>query len=155
MRLPTRLSDDERGFLIDPARLVHWVYVGRLSLATAIFLAAALVWRDPDTEPQKVVIAMLGFAAALGMTGLSVIYSGFYRRPLRSAFFYIQAVFDLLLVTAVVHVTATNGTPSQFAALYILVIATSSLLLPVGGGLVVAALGNVMYVADAIWSICC
>jgi two-component system sensor histidine kinase PilS (NtrC family) len=153
VRLPTRLSDDERGFLIDPARLVHWVYVGRLSLATAIFLAAALVWRDPDTEPRKVVIAMLGFAAALGMTGLSVIYSGFYRRPLRSAFFYIQAVFDLLLVTAVVHVTATNGTPSQFAALYILVIATSSLLLPVGGGLVVAALGNVMYVADAIWSI--
>ena len=86
-------------------------------------------------------------------TGLSVVYSGFYRRPLRNAFYYIQAVFDLLLVTAVVHVTATNGTPSQFAALYILVIATSSLLLPVGGGLLVAALGNVMYVADAVWSI--
>jgi two-component system sensor histidine kinase PilS (NtrC family) len=60
-------------------------------------------------------------------------------------------VFDLLLVTAVVHVTGSSS--SQFAALYILVIATSSLFLPVGGGLLVAALGNVLYGADAFWSV--
>src|SRR6476659_3381450 len=41
----------------------------------------------------------------------------------------------------------------MFAALYILVIATASLVLPVGGGLLVAALGNVLYVADAFWSV--
>ena len=128
VRLPNRLSDDERGFLLDPDRLVRWVYVGRLSLATAIFLAAVLASQDPDTERRKIVIATLAFTATLAATGLSVIYSGFYRRPLRNAFHYIQAVFDLLLVTAVVHVTTANGTPSQFAALYILVIATSSLL---------------------------
>ena len=153
MRLPNRLSDDERGFLLDPERLVRWVYVGRLSLATAIFLAAVLAAQGPDTDGGKIIIAMLAFLATLAATGLSVLYSGFYRRPLRNAFFYIQSVFDLLLVTAVVHVTATNGTPSQFAALYILVIATSSLLLPVGGGLLVALLGNVLYVADAAWSL--
>jgi two-component system sensor histidine kinase PilS (NtrC family) len=153
VRLPNRLSDDERGFLLDPERLVRWVYVGRLSLATAIFLAAVLAAQGPDTDGGKIIIAMLAFLATLAATGLSVLYSGFYRRPLRNAFFYIQAVFDLLLVTAVVHVTATNGTPSQFAALYILVIATSSLLLPVGGGLLVALLGNVFYVADAAWSL--
>jgi two-component system sensor histidine kinase PilS (NtrC family) len=153
VKLPTRLLDDERAFLLDPARLVRWVYVGRLSIATAIFLAALLVWDDPDTERQKIVVATLAFAATLATTGLSVLYSGFYRRPLRATFYYLQSVFDLLLVTAVVHVTATNGAPSQFAALYILVIATSSLVLPVGGGLLVAALGNVMYVADAIWSV--
>jgi len=151
VRLPNRLSDDERGFLLDPERLVRWVYVGRLSLATAIFLAAVLAAQGPDTDGGKIIIAMLAFLATLAATGLSVLYSGFYRRPLRNAFFYIQSVFDLLLVTAVVHVTATNGTPSQFAALYILVIATSSLLLPVGGGLLVALLGNVLYVADAAW----
>jgi two-component system, NtrC family, sensor histidine kinase PilS len=153
VRLSNRLSDDERGFLLDPQRLVRWVYVGRLSLATAIFLAAVLAAQGPDTDERKIVIAMLAFVATLAATGLSVLYSGFYRRPLRNAFFYIQAVFDLLLVTAVVHVTAANGTPSQFAALYILVIATSSLLLPVGGGLLVALLGNVLYVADAAWVI--
>src|SRR5678816_1317436 len=87
------------------------------------------------------------------VTGASVLFSGFYHRTLNNTFYYLQAVFDLLLVTAVVHVTATNGNPSQFAALYILVIATSSLLLPVGGGLLVAALGNVLYVADAAWVI--
>jgi two-component system, NtrC family, sensor histidine kinase PilS len=153
VRLPNRLSDDERGFLLDPERLVRWVYVGRLSLATAIFLAAVLAAPDPDTDSRKIVIATVAFVVTLAATGLSVLYSGFYRRPLRNAFFYSQAVFDLFLVTAVVHVTATNGTPSQFAALYILVIATSSLLLPVGGGLLVALLGNVLYVADAAWSI--
>ena len=153
MKLPTRLLDDDRAFLLDPARLVRWVYVGRLSIATAIFLAALLVWHDPDTERQKIVVATLTFAATLVVTGLSVLYSGFYRRPLRTTFYYLQSVFDLLLVTAVVHVTATNGAPSQFAALYILVIATSSLLLPVGGGLLVAALGNALYVADAVWSV--
>ena len=132
---------------------MRWVYVGRISVASAIFLAAILSWPDPDTERQRIVVATLAFVAALGATGLSVLYSGFYRRPLNATFHYLQSVFDLLLVTAVVHVTAENGSPSQFAALYILVIATSSLLLPAGGGLLVAALGNVFYVADAVWSI--
>lgn len=153
MRLPTRLLDEERTFLLDPARLVRWVYVGRLSIAAAIFVAAVLVWQNPDTDGRKTLIATLAFVACLVVTGASVLYSGFYHRAIRATFYYLQAVFDLLLVTAVVHVTATNGNPSQFAALYILVIATSSLLLPVGGGLLVAALGNVMYVADAVWSV--
>ena len=153
MKLPTRLLDEERAFLLDPARLVRWVYVGRLSIAGAIFLAAVMVWQNPDTDGRKLLVATLAFVASLIVTGASVLFSGFYHRKLSNTFYYLQAVFDLLLVTAVVHVTATNGNPSQFAALYILVIATSSLLLPVGGGLLVAALGNVLYVADAIWSV--
>ncbi len=153
MRLPAKLLDEERAFLLDPVRLVRWVYVGRLSIAGAIFLAAVLVWQNPDTDGRKIMVATLAFVASLIVTGASVLYSGFYHRTLRTTFYYLQAVFDLLLVTAVVHVTATNGNPSQFAALYILVIATSSLLLPVGGGLLVAAFGNVMYVADAVWSV--
>jgi two-component system sensor histidine kinase PilS (NtrC family) len=153
VRLPSRLIDNDRAFLLDPVRLVRWVYVGRLSLATAIFLAALLVWQDPDTEKQKVLVATLVFACTVGVTAASALYSEFYRRPLRTNFFYLQAIFVLLLVTAVAHVTAANGAPSQFAALYILVIATSSLLLPIGGGLLIAALGNVLYFADAILSV--
>jgi two-component system sensor histidine kinase PilS (NtrC family) len=144
-------STPQRPFLLDPAQLVRWVYVGRLSIASAIFLAAVLVWQDALTDTGKLLIASLAFAATLGFTACSVIYSEFYRRPLRPPFYYLQSVYDLLLVTAVVHVTGASG--SQFAALYILVIATSSLLLPVGGGLLVAALGNVLYVADAFWSV--
>jgi two-component system sensor histidine kinase PilS (NtrC family) len=150
VRLLDRSTSDD-GFHLDPARLVRWVYVGRLSIATAIFLAAVLVWQDALTDTGKLLVASLTFAAALGVTAVSVVYSEFYSRRLEPTFYYLQSVFDLCLVTAIVHVTGSSG--SQFAALYILVIATSSLLLPVGGGLLVAALGNVLYVADAFWSV--
>ncbi len=130
---------------------MRWVYLGRVSIAAAIFIAAVLVWQDANTDTGKLLIASLSFALTLGATACSVVYSEFWHRPLRATFFYLQSVFDLLLVTAVVHVTGAST--SMFAALYILVIATSSLVLPVGGGLLVAALGNVLYVADAFWSV--
>ncbi len=151
MRLLDRAAPIDRPFHLDPAPLVRWVYVGRLSIATAIFLAAVLVWQDASTDTGKLLVASLAFAATLGVTAVSVVYSEFYNRPLGPTFYYLQSVFDLLLVTAVVHVTGSSGSP--FAALYILVIATSSLLLPAGGGLLVAALGNVLYVADSLWSV--
>ena len=153
--LPVRLLDQptsrERALFLDPARLVRWVYVGRVSVAAAIFIAAVLVWQDANTDTGKLLLASLSFASTLAVTALSVVYSEFRRQPLRPTFFYLQSVFDLLLVTTVVHVTGAST--SMFAALYILVIATSSMVLPVGGGLLVAALGNVLYVADAFWSL--
>jgi len=130
---------------------VRWVYLGRVSVAAAIFIAAVLVWQDENTDTGKLLVASLSFAVTLGVTACSVVYSEFLHRPLRPTYFYLQSVFDLLLVTAVVHVTGASG--SMFAALYILVIAASSMVLPVGGGLLVAALGNVLYVADSFWSV--
>ena len=134
--------------MLDPRRLLRWVYIGRVSVATAIFAAAVFVWTREDTDTNKLLVASLAFALATGATVLSAWYSEIYRKPLQPTFLYLQSVFDLLLVTAVVHVT--NGSTSQFAALYILVIAAASLLLPVGGGLLIAALGNVLYVADTV-----
>lgn len=125
--------------------------MGRLSIAVAIFLAAVLVWTQPDTDTTNLLIASLAFALTTAVTMASVAYSEVYKRPLRTNFLYLQSVFDTLLVTAVVHVT--GGAASQFSALYILVIAASTLLLPLGGGLLIAALGNVLYVADVIWAI--
>ena len=151
VRLLDQPTSKERALFLDPSRLVRWVYLGRLSIATAIFLAAVLVWQDENTDTGKLLVASLSFALTIGVTACSIVYSEFYRRPLRPTFLYLQSIFDLLLVTAVVHVTGASG--SMFAALYILVIATSSMLLPVGGGLLVAALGNVLYVADAFWSV--
>ena len=134
--------------MLDPRQLLRWVYIGRLSVAIAIFVAAVLVWTRADTDTHKLLAASLAFAVTTAITVLSAVYSEIYRKPLRPTFLYLQSIFDLLLVTAVVHVT--NGSTSQFPALYILVIATASLLLPVGGGLLIAALGNVLYVADAM-----
>jgi two-component system sensor histidine kinase PilS (NtrC family) len=135
--------------MLDPRRLLRWIYIGRLSIAVAIFLAAVLVWTRDDTDTRKLLIASLAFALTTGVTVASVGYSEVYKRPLRANFLYLQSIFDVLLVTAVVHVT--GGAASQFAAVYILVIAAATLLLPIGGGLLIAALGNVLYVADVIW----
>ena len=136
--------------MLDPRRLLRWIYIGRLSMAVAIFLAAVLVWTQADTDKVKLLIASLAFALTTAVTVASVGYSEVYKRPLRSNFLYLQSIFDLLLVTAVVHVTGVET--SQFASLYIMVIAASTLLLPVGGGLLIAALGGVLYLSDVIWA---
>jgi two-component system sensor histidine kinase PilS (NtrC family) len=151
VRLLDQPAADQRAFLLDPARLVRWVYVGRLSIASAIFLAAVLVSQDALTDKAKLLVAAMTFTVTLAVTAGSIVYSEFYRRPLGPTFYYLQSVFDLLLVTAVVQITGASN--SQFAALYILVIATASLMLPVGGGLLIAALGNLLYVADAWFSV--
>ncbi|MGH7636847.1 MAG: two-component system sensor histidine kinase NtrB [Gemmatimonadaceae bacterium] len=132
--------------MLDPRRMLRWIYIGRLAIAVAIFLAAILVWTQGYQLDQ--LVASVAFALATAVTAASWAYSEIYKRPLRTNFLYLQSVFDLLLVTAVVHVT--GGALSQFTALYILVIAASTLLLPIGGGLLIAALGNVLYVGEVI-----
>jgi two-component system sensor histidine kinase PilS (NtrC family) len=132
--------------ILDPHRILRWVYLGRLAMSAAIFLAAVIAWKNADAG--LTLVASLVLIAALAFTAGSALYSIVYRSPLRPGFLYIQSLFDLVVVTAVVHVT--GGGSSQFAALYILVIAAASLLLPFSGGLMIAALGCVLYFADVL-----
>jgi len=141
----------QKQVVLEPRLLLRWNYVGRMVLAAAIFFAAVGVWTQPQIGKLDLLIPSLSFALATAVTVGSFAYSETYRRALRVNFLYVQSIFDTLLVTAVVHVT--GGASSPFAALYILVIATSTLLLPLGGGLLIAALGNVLYVADVIWGV--
>ncbi len=122
------------------------MYVARLCVATAIFLAAVLVWQSAPAADT--LVASLGFAATVAFTAGSVALTELARRPAGRTFRYLQSAFDLLLVTAVVHVT--GGSNSQFTALYIPAIASAALLLPTGGGLLVALLGCLIYFADVI-----
>jgi two-component system, NtrC family, sensor histidine kinase PilS len=133
--------------MLDPRRIVRWVYLGRFSVATSIFVAAQLVWASAPTADTR--IASLIFAVTMVFTVASAAYSDVYRAPLGRTFLYLQTVFDLVLVTAVVHLT--GGGSSQFALFYILVIACAALLLPIGGGLLVALLGIVCYFAEVLW----
>ena len=121
--------------------------MGRLSLATAIFIAAIIVWRAADSTAT--LLATLAFVATLLFTAASIFYSEQRNRSPGDTFFYLQMMFDLLLVTAVVYLTQA-GTPSQLAPLYILVIAVSALVLPPAGVLLIAALGDVLYFAVTI-----
>jgi two-component system, NtrC family, sensor histidine kinase PilS len=146
VRLVSRGTEPALKLILDPRRLIRWVFIGRLCLASAIFIAAVSTWSA--TDASKTLLASLVFAVATGVTVVSAVYSEVYRKRLGPAFLYLQAIFDLLLVTAIVHVT--NGSSSPFAALYILVVAAASLLLPASGGLFIAALGIVFYFGDVV-----
>lgn len=128
-------------------RVLRVLYLGRLSLATAIFIAAIIVWRAADTTAT--LVATLAFVSTLLFTGASMFYSEQRVRQPGDTFFYVQMIFDLLLITTVVHLTQA-GTPSQLAPLYILVIAVSALVLPPAGVLLIALLGDVLYFAVTI-----
>jgi signal transduction histidine kinase len=134
-------------------RVLRVLYLGRFSLATSIFVAAIVMWRAADTTAT--LIATLAFVATLVFTAGSLLYSEKKLRAPGDTFFYVQMLFDLFLVTTIVHLTQT-GTPSQLAPLYILVIAVSALVLPPSGVLLVALLGDVLYFAvtlvDHAWS---
>ena len=78
--------------------MLRVLYVGRLSLATAIFLAAIVVWRAADSTAT--LIATLAFVSALLFTAASMMYSGTRVARPGDRFFYVQVLFDLLLVWA-------------------------------------------------------
>jgi signal transduction histidine kinase len=128
-------------------RTLRWVYIGRLVLAAAIFFAAVSVWLDADSVVT--LVASIAFIGAVGFTVFSQLWTRSWGRPATATFLYLQVVFDLLLVTAAVHVT-WDGWQSEFAPLYILVIAVSALLVPPTGVPLTAGLGIVLYSADAI-----
>lgn len=133
--------------MLDPRRVLRWVWLGRVVLACAILVAAVFVWNE--AEPIDTLIATLAFAFAMLATVVSAILGDIDRRTPGLAFFGWQCVIDLLLITAVVHLT--GGWSSQFAALYILVIASAALLLPWRGGIAVAVGACVLYAIDALW----
>ena len=153
--LEIKAGPDIRPLFLDPARLMRWVYVARISIASAIFIAAAVAsLKGPLQDTGQLLVASVTLLVTFAVSTGSAFYGRLSKRTLRPNFYYLQSVFDLLLVTAVVHLTRDPRTgASQFAALYILVIATASLLLPANGGLLIALFGDVLYVADSIFSI--
>ncbi len=146
MRLTPITDETAAKALLDPRRFLRVIHIGRLALAAAIFLAAIFAWERAPA--RDTLIASLILASAAAVSAASVWRTVVQRRIPGATFFYLQSIFDLALVTAVVHVT--GGAASPFAALYILVIATASLLLPAGGGLLVAALGIALFFAEAV-----
>ncbi|HEX6315338.1 MAG TPA: ATP-binding protein [Gemmatimonadaceae bacterium] len=140
-KFPTHTS-----MVLDPRLVLRWSYVGRIAITLAIFFAVGFVFQD-TTDEQRLVSTLLLVATAV-FTTMSAAWSELQTRSLDDAFLGGQILFDLALVTGLVHVT--GGAASQFAALYILVIAVAALMLTASAGLLVAALGCVFYFADII-----
>lgn len=141
----TGIPEASRAF-IEPRRLLRSIYLGRLVLTSAIYLAAVFAWRD--AEKSSTLVASLVMTLAMVFTAGSALYSENQRNRLGATFLSLQSLFDLVLVTAIVHVT--GGGASQFAALFILVIATAAVLLTPSGAFVAAALACVLYFGDII-----
>lgn len=133
--------------MVHPNRLLRWLYLGRLTLAAGIFGGALLVW--PSMQPSITLLATLALLLAIAITLPSAWHTHLKRREPSTDFLYVQVLFDALLVTAVVHLT--GGSESDFAPLYIAVIAMAALLLPFPGVVLVGAAASMFYVADIIW----
>jgi two-component system sensor histidine kinase PilS (NtrC family) len=134
--------------MVHPLRLLRWLYLGRLTLAAGIFGGALLVWSEMD--PAATRLASLVLVVPIVVTLASAWHTHLRRVEPGRNFLYAQVIFDTLLVTAVVHLT--GGSQSDFATLYILVIAAGGLLLPLPGGVLVGALASIVYFADIAWA---
>ena len=132
--------------ILDPRRALLWVYAFRTVLAVALIvvLPQLAVGQTPTAVKLVQAAAIMAFA----VTGISLIAVEMYRTAASRGFLLWQAVTDIALITALVHVT--NGSESQFAALYILVIAYSALLIPRSGGLIAALLVCAFYFTDIV-----
>jgi two-component system sensor histidine kinase PilS (NtrC family) len=134
--------------LPEPRRILTWVYLGRLVLASAIFVAAAWVWTAASSGTTLAATLML--FASIVATFASFLYTHVRRHPPGRNYLYLQVVFDVGLVTGVVFLT--GGRESTFAPLYILVICAASVLLPILGGILVALFASILYLAGIVWS---
>lgn len=132
---------------MNPRRILRGLYVGRLFLGAALF--AAVVGFGLTTDSSAPLVVSFGLIGAIGITVASFVWSDLTSHPPGPSFLYLQVAFDMLLVTAAVHVTWSGG-QSQLAPLYILVIALSALLVPASGVPLIASLGMVLYFADAM-----
>jgi two-component system sensor histidine kinase PilS (NtrC family) len=128
--------------------MLRWLLTGRLIVATALFVAALANWFVEPTQTGATLIATIGLLSALGVSAWALWLTELRNRQPGRAFLYIQVIYDALLVTAAVHIT--GGPTSPFPPLYVLVITSAALLLPMPGGMVMGALASVLFIGDMV-----
>ncbi len=133
--------------MFGPRRVLRGLYSGRLLLSGGLY-AGSLAGVVGTTSSASSILGVM-LAAAVVFTAASWIWTELRGREPGKTFAYIQTIFDMGLVTTVVHVTWADG-QSELAPLYILVIAVSALLLPAAGVPLMASFGMVLYFADAM-----
>ena len=126
--------------------LLTWLFIGRLVLALAVLVGASLV---SPKQPYASFISATAVIFALTFTGYGA-WAVFVRGIVPSRpFLQIQALVDLGLVTALVQL---SGEPkSAFPALYVLVVAAYTMLLPLGAGVFTALAASLMFLSDVVW----
>jgi two-component system, NtrC family, sensor histidine kinase PilS len=129
-------------------RTLRWLYIGRLIVATAIFIAALWRWLGPAANQFETLVATIALLSALAVTAAGLWWVEVRGRAAGANFLYAQLVYDVLLVTAIVHIT--GGPLSPYPPLYILVITAAALLLPLPGGMLIGALASILFIGDIV-----
>src|SRR5262245_27343594 len=142
------LSVDSRGSAI-PTRLqlLRLVYLGRMCLAIAIYVTTALKIRV--AAPLDILVTSLLLVTAATVTLASYWRTHFRPRLPGPTFLYLQALFDVALITVVVHMT--GGADSDLASLYVVLIAVTALLMPPANAGLVTLFAGLVYFADVFW----
>ena len=138
---PAGRSDSRR------RNILRWVYLARVGLAGGLFVGAVLAWSE--ASPSQTLATSLASVLTLTLTPVSYWLTHVSKKPVGTNFVYAQAIFDVLLLSLVVHLT--GGRESVVAPFYILLISAYALMLPLGGGLLVASLACMAYIADVFW----
>ena len=142
------LGINSEGPAIPSARaLLRSVYLGRMCLAIAMYVTIALKIRV--AAPLDILVTSLLLISAAVVTLASYWHTHFRRKLPGPTFLYLQAVFDVLLITAVVHMT--GGAESDLAGLYVLLIAISAVLMPPASAGLVTLFAGLVYFADIFW----
>ena len=142
------LGVKSRGSAIPTAlELLRLVYIGRVCLAIAIYITAALKIRV--AAPLDILVTSLLLVTAAAVTLASYWHTHFRRKLPGPTFLYLQALFDVFLITAVVHMT--GGADSDLASLYVILIAVTALLMPPANAGLVTLFAGLLYFADVFW----
>jgi len=98
--------------------------------------------------PLDILVTSLMLVTAAGVTLASYWHTHFRRKVPGPTFLYLQALFDVVLITAVVHMT--GGADSDLASLYVILVAVTALLMPpANAGLVTVSRPVVL--RDVFW----
>lgn len=147
-------SSSQQAASLRTTRVLYWIYAGRLVACLAVFGSAIVVgdlWREAGTVtlPGLRAIAVAGLGAAALVTPIAYWYSHLGERVPGKAFLFSQALLDLLLITAIVHIT--GGSQSFFPPLlYIAFVSGYALIFPFPYTLLLAVFVGLAYLADLV-----
>lgn len=127
--------------------LLRFIYLGRVSVAIAMYLSAAL--KVNIAAPLDILVTSVLLLAALVFTTGSYWHTHIRNRPPGRTFLYLEALFDVVLVTTVVHVT--GGPDSGFSTLYVPLIAVTAVLMPPASTALITVLVGLAYCADLLF----
>ena len=130
-----------------PQALLRSVYVGRLCVASAIYLSAA--FNLTVVAPLDLLVTSFLLVATVVVTIASYWYTHIRGRAPGRTFRYAQALYDVALITTVVHIT--GGPQSDLTPLYVPLIAVTAVLMPPASTALITALVGIVYFADVFF----